>query len=356
MPSCRFFDCPRFPDRRRFLAHLIASLAAFLVVAAASSVSRAEFVYATSFATGALVRFDSADPVNTLTTILPAGTLASPTGLTFGSDGHLYVGVTGDFATVAPTIARVDLSDNSVTTAYTFATFDVFPAALVFRGNDLLVGRNPFAGNTGPIVQLANMIGGSPSQGDYTTGGALASSPGLAFSGNGTLYVADQTYADPTASGPVKRFDAAGNYIGEVIADGASGGPPAWQLSGPTGLAIAGNTLYTASIMNGTILATDLTTDTTSLFASTGLGFATGPLALLANGQLLAGDPSGFYNSIFHFDTDGSPIGSYALGLGQVGGITVAPVPEPGTMALVGAGLVGGAVMLRRRRPATMPA
>lgn len=341
---------------RRSFAHLLASLVACLFLLAIHGTTRGEMVYVTSFSAGSLVRFDSADPVNTLTTILPGATLASPTGLAFGSDGHLYVGVSGDFATVAPTIARVDLSDNSVTTAFSFTTFDVFPTALVFNGNDLLVGRNSFVGNTGPIVELANMIGGSPVQGDYTTGGGLASSPGLALSGNGTLYVADQTYVDPTATGPLKRFDSAGNYIDELITDGESGGPPAWQLSGPTGLAIAGNTLYTASIMNGTILATDLTTDTTELFANTTLGFSTGPLALLGNGQLLSGDPSGFYDSIFHFDTDGSLIDTYALGLGQVGGITVAPVPEPGTLALVGMGLAGAAAMLRRRRRATMAA
>jgi hypothetical protein len=338
----------------RSFARVAASIIAFLGLVALPSISRAEFVYATSFSTGALVRFNSTDPVNTLTTILPAATLASPTGLAFGSDGHLYVGVSGDFATIAPTIARIDLSDNSVTTAFTFATFDVFPAALVFNGNNLLVGRNSFVGNTGPIVQLANMIGGSPVQGDYTSGGGLASSPGLALSGNGTLYVSDQTYADPLATGPVKRFDAAGNYIDELIADGESGGPPAWQLSGPTGLAIAGDTLYTASIMNGTILVTDLTDDTTQLFADTSLGFSTGPLALLSNGQLLSGDPSGFFDSVFHFNTDGSLVDTYAFGLGQVGGITVAPVPEPGTLALVGAGLMAGAALLRRRRQATM--
>jgi hypothetical protein len=320
------------------------------------SISLAEFVYVTSFSTGSLIRFDSADPVGTATTILGNGTFSAPTGITFGSDGHLYVGVSGDFATIAPTIARVDLSDNSVTTAFTFATFDVFPAALVFNGNNLLVGRNSFAGNTGPIVELANLIGGSPAQGDYTTGGGLASSPGLALGGNGTLYVADQTYVDPVASGPVKRFDAGGNYIDELIMNGESGGPPAWQLSGPTGLAIAGDMLYTASIMNGQILKTDLTTDSTELFADTSLGFSTGPIALLSNGQLLSGDPSGFYDSIFHFDTDGSLIDTYALGLGQVGGIAVAPVPEPGTLALVAAGLVGGVAMLRRRRRATMAA
>ncbi len=320
-------------------------LACCLLLAAVPSTSRGEFVYATSFSTGELIRFHSSDPVNTRTEILAPGTLDSPTGLAFGADGHLYVGVNGLLASDAPSIVRVNLSDNSFTTAYTFATFDVFPAAVVFRGDDLLVGRNPFVGNAGPIVALANIINGPVSQNDYTSGGGLASSPGLALAADGTLYVSDQTYDFITfvASGPVKRFDPTGAYVEDVIADGGSG------LAGPTGLAILGDTLFTASIMNGQILATDLTTDSTMLFADTTFSFAVGPLALLGNGQLLSGDPSGFYSSIFHFDTDGSIIGTYALGLGQVGGITVAPVPEPSTLALVGMGVVGGAALLRRR-------
>jgi hypothetical protein len=339
---------------RRFLPRLVASLIVPLTFAAAPSTGRGEMVYVTSFSTGELDRFDSADPVGTKTTLLAPGTLAAPTGLAFGSDGNLYIGTSGDFATVAPTIARYDVVNNTLSTAYTFASFDTYPAALAFKGNDLLVGRNPFAGNTGPIVQLANIIGGSPLQSDYTSGLALASSPGLALAGDGTLYVSNQTYVfgspTGTASGPVERFDATGTYVNQVIADGASG------LAGPTGLAIAGNTLYTSSIMNGTILVTDLTNDSTSVLVDTTLPYAVGPLAVLSNGNLLAGDPSGAYDSIFQFDSSGTPIGSYPLGLGQVGGITVAPVPEPGTVMLLGMGFVAGAALLRRRRRATITA
>jgi sugar lactone lactonase YvrE len=272
--------------------------------------------------------------------------MVAPTGLAFGPDGNLYIGVSGNGGATAPSVARYDVGLNSLSTAYTFVD-DIFPGSVAFKGNDLLVGRNPFFSDTGAIQQLANIIGGSPVQSDYTTGGSLASSPGLAFDGAGNLYVADQTYnfGTFTASGPVKRFDSSGNYVGEVIADGAS------SLAGPTGLVVNGNTLYTASIMNGLILSTDLTTDTTSTFADTSTPFATSSLAQLSDGNLLAGDASGANPfQLYRFANDGSLFASYDLTLGQVGGIAVAPVPEPATMTLVGAGLVAGAALFRRRR------
>lgn len=327
-------------------------LFACLAVAAIASTARSEMVYVSSFSTGELVRFDSTDPVGTRTTLVAGGTLVAPTSLAFGPDGKLYIGASGDGGVNAPLIARYDIGLNSLSTVHTFA-YDIFPGSVAFKGTDLLVGRNPFFGDTGPIVQLAGITSGPATQSNYTSGGSLASSPGLAIASDGRLYVSDQTYnfLTFTASGPVKRFDSAGTYVGEVIASGAS------SLAGPTGLVVNGNTLYTASIMNGRILATDLTTDITSVFADTLTPFATSSLAQLSDGNLLAGDASGANPfEIYRFANDGSLIGSYDLGLAQVGGIAVAPVPEPGTLTLVGIGFVGGVALLRRRRRATMSA
>ena len=157
--------------------------------------------------------------------------------------------------------------------------------------------------------------------------------------------MSDQTYnfISGIASGPVKRFDAAGSYVGEVIADGADG------LAGPTGLAINGTTLYTASIMNGSILQTDLTNDTTTAFATTGGPFEVGSLALLSDGSLLAGSPSGSGN-IYHFGTDGTLMSTFASGLGQVGGIATVAVPEPASASLVVCGLTAAGLLCRRQR------
>jgi len=321
----------------------VAVIAAILSLAATAS--RADTVYATSFSTGELVRYDSTNPAGTKTVLSGTGTMSKPAAIAVGPDGNLYIGQDGDGATIAPSISRFDLTTNTLSTVYTFAAFDVFPGSLLFKGANLLVGRNPFFGNIGPIVKVAGATGSSTSVSDYTTGGSLASSPGLALAADGRLYVSDQTYSFQTgiASGPVKRFDAAGTYVGEVIASGSSG------LYGPTGLAINGSTLYTASIMTGDVLRTDLGTDVTTTFASTGGAFEVGPLALLADGTILAGSPSGS-GSIYHFGTNGTLLSTYASGLGQIGGIVaIAAVPEPTSITLAAGGLAVVGCLLRRR-------
>jgi sugar lactone lactonase YvrE len=318
--------------------------AAALACASLVAIARGEMVYVTSFTTGEIVRYDAADPAGTRTVLSGSGSLTKPSALAFGPDGNLYVGESGDGATVTPRIARFDLETSTLSTVVALGDVDVVPGSLVFKGNDLLVGRNPFFSNTGAIIKVANATGGTVSVADYTSGGDLASSPGLALAADGSLYVSDQTYNFGTgvASGPVKRFDAAGAYVGEVIASGSSG------LAGPTGLVISDSTLYTASIMAGTVLQTNLGTDFTQPFANSGGAFEVGSLARLADGSLLAGSPSGS-GAIYRFGADGTLLGTYASGLGQIGGITVAPVPEPSTIALAVVGGIAAVARLRRR-------
>lgn len=323
------------------IAVVIASNLALL-----SRTAEAETIFAVSYTTGELISYDSSDPGGTRTTLLPGGSLVSPGSMVMGPDGNLYIGENGDGSTFAPRISKYEIATLTLSTVLPFAGYEVFPGSLAFQGNDLLIGRNPHFGNTGPIVKLSNATGGTLGLSDYTTGGSLASSPGLALASDGRLFVSDQTYSFGTgiASGAVKWFDASGNYAGEFIADGADG------LAGPTGLAIFGNILYTASVMSGTILQTDLSTGVTTAFASTGSPFEAGVLAILPDGSLLTGSPSGNGN-IYHYAADGTAQGTFASGLGQIGGIaTMTIVPEPGTLGLLAAGFAAGALHLRRRR------
>ena len=332
--------CLSFVRRACFVLCFVATLAA-------SQPAVADTTYAVSFSTGELISYDSADPSGTRNTLLTGGSLVSPSSLAVGPDGNLYIGESGDGSTFAPRISKYEPATLTLSTVYAFSGFEVFPGSLAFQGNDLLIGRNPFYSNTGPIVKLTNATGGPLAVSDYTIGGSLQSSPGLALAPNGWLYVSNQTYNFGTgiASGPVSRFDASGTFVGELIADGSSG------LSGPTGMAITpdGSTLYTASIMTGTILQTDLGTDVTTAFADAGGVFEVGSLALLSDGGLLAGSPSGGGN-IYHFGSDGSLLGTFASGLGQVGGIATVAVPEPTTISLAACGLLVAASLLRRRR------
>lgn len=344
--------------RSSFRSFFAAAAAAVMLAGS----GRAETVYFTSYSTGALVRYDTTNPAGTITAVSPGGSTTKPTALALGPDGNLYIGQHGDNASIAPSISRFNLTTNTLSTVYTFSSFDVFPASLAFKGSDLLVGRNSHFANTGPIVKLTNVTVGTVGMSDYTTGGSLASSPGIALAADGKLYVSDQTYhvAGPLAgqaTGPVKRFDASGTYVGEVIADGNSSSS---GLYGPTGLAIKGTTLYTASIMDGMILQTNLLTDVTTAFASAGGGFEVGALAILSNGDIIAGSPSGSGGTIYDFAANGTLLGSFATGFGQIGGIAVvstAAVPEidpamgGSALALV-AGLMAMVEQRRRRRGA----
>jgi len=317
-------------------------LVALACVALSSGVA-ADSVYVVSFTTGELVRYDSADPAGTKTVLSGSGSLVKPAALAIGPDGNVYIGEDGDGSTFAPRISKFEPDTLTLSTVVAFSGFEVFPGSLTFRGNDLLVGRNPFFSNTGPIVKVVNATGGTITIGDYTTGGSLASSPGIALAADGTLYVSDQTYdfGSGIATGPVKRFDASGAYVGEVIGSGSSG------LAGPTGLVIDGSTLSTASIMTGTILRTDVVTGSTSPFASVGGVFEVGALARLADGNLLAGSPSGSGN-IYLIDGDtGAVLDTYVSGLGQIGGI--ATVPEPTSLTGLAAAIGVGWIILRRR-------
>ena len=324
--------------------------AGFIVVTLAftalAPIARGDLVYATSFSTGELIRYDLTDPVGSRTVLIPSGTMTRPSAAAIGPDGNLYIGVDGDGASVAPSIERYDVAGGTLSSVHTFASFDVFPGSLVFDGDDLLVGRNPFFGNTGSILRLTNVTGGTVTVSERTTGGSLASSPGLAIAPDGRLYVADQTYdfLSGVASGSVKRFDAAGVFLGEVVADGAAG------LAGPVGLAIRGTTLYTGSIMNGAVLRTDLASDATTTFGTTGNPFEVGALALLSDGGLLAGSPSGFTGNIYRFAADGSLLSGFASGLGQIGGLATVAVPEPAMNPLAAGGMAAAAWLVRQSR------
>lgn len=94
--------------------------------------------------------------------------------------------------------------------------------------------------------------------------------------------------------------------------------------------------------MNGKIFATNLSTFATTQFATTGNPFESGPIAQLSDGSLLVGSVSGQSNTIYQFSSSGVMTGTISNNdFGTIGGILVAPVPEPSSPLLVMMGIIG---------------
>jgi len=212
------------------------SLLRFLTLAAAviacPVAARADTVYVTSFTDGGLYRYDSSNLAGPRQTLSGTGVMTNPSALAVGPDGNLYIGESGNGGSVAPSIRKYDVATGTLSTVITFA-YDVFPGSIAFKGTDMLIGRNPFYGNTGPIQKLTGWNGGTVSVTDYTSGVLLASSPGLAVAADGTLYVSDMSYnfVSGTATGPVKTFSSPGSFASVLIAPPASG--PSRPASSP---------------------------------------------------------------------------------------------------------------------------
>jgi hypothetical protein len=345
----------------RALPSLLVSTA--LACAALVATVRADTVYLTSRSTGRLLTLDS--------TLLPVGSgtfTVSPTvsgtglnqsaGLAIGSDGKLYAGDAGDGDTVDPSIKRFTFttgSTGSFTTAVSLPQLaGNFPTTIAFRpqnlGGEMLVGRY----GPGAVLKVTDwQTTGSAS--DYTA--SLNSSIALAVAADGTLYVGNNTIQplpSPPGSiavfGPIVKFDATGGNQQTVANDGSPTG-----LYGPTGLVLAGSTLYSASVMNGSLFQTDLAnldpSTNTSFFGTTGSPFDVGALARLSNGDFLTGNSAGT-NLLYRFNSSGSLIGIYeSSDFGVIGGIAVQAVPEPASLTLAALGIAAAAFAWRRRRP-----
>jgi sugar lactone lactonase YvrE len=331
---------------------LVAATLLILGAAWGPQAVRADLVYVVSLSLGGLYRFDSTDPNATVTTLQPSGglTLTSPSALAVGPDGNLYIGDSGSpDGSIAPKILRYAPGTNTLSNVVTLSAASQRPAAIAFKpgaNGDMLVGRNPFYGNTGPVMKVTGWNGGSSSVSNYTTGTSLdqSSSPGLAVTADGTLYVSASVYDGANITGTVQKFDSSGAPTGTA----ASSATPATY--GPAGLVLAGNTLYSASVQNGVIYRTTLPGPTVTSFGSAGGSYEVGPLAMLSSGDLLTGSV-GFTGSVYRFSSTGTLLGvASSFDFGQVGGI-VTVVPEPATGFVLVAGAVLAAGMVRRRGP-----
>jgi hypothetical protein len=342
---------------------LLVASAAFL-----PGFARGEWIYAVSKSGNTLVRFDSAntvDPSNleqtTPVTTLVSG-LAQPSGLALGPDGRLYIAEWGDGGSIAPRISRYDIAANQWAPLVSLnASTQAQPGAIAFRptalGGQMLVGRVGTLGGSGEggIVQVSgwNTVSPTVSPNAYNSGITLNGSSGLAVAADGTTYVSNSQYVNlggnPVFTGNVVSLNASGAYQQQVAADEFFTG----GLSGPAGLILDGTSLFIGSVTNSKVFRTNLGTAVTTEFGSLGADkyYEVGPIAKLSNGSILAASVSGS-GVISMLGSNGalSPLGYSNASFGQLGGLVVAPVPEPGSVALAAVGLGGLAWALHRRR------
>jgi len=341
------------------------TIPALLAALALAAAARAETVYFVSKTNGALYTFDTT--AGGIAPLTGTNTFPNATALAMGPDGNLYVGD----ATDGGSIRRYVLSSGSVATVASLTGAGpavpggpVNPGAIAFTpGGDMLVGRNPevafFTGGTaawprGPVLSMTGWRAGeSPSISAFTTGTAQDYSPGLAVAADGRLFASNSVYSTETLqmTGDVFGFDASGTFQSAV----ATGNPPA-GLFGPAGLALVGNSLFTASTMNGSIFKTDLLTGTTTFFTMTPVDPVTfypdfiGPLAATTDGSLLAGSVDANQGLIYLFDGSGGIVTTFAgEEYGQIGGIVAVPEPSAAWLAIGGVASLG-LWSLRRRR------
>jgi len=348
--------------------------AAAIACAALVTTARGETVYASSRYSGTVLAFEigATAPTSPVVSSTISSGLALPTGLAFGGDGRLYIVEAGVFdpdtgeQLVAPGVSR-HVSGTAAATQRILDLPDTQPASLtVAADGDLIVGSLSQGGTAsgalaGSAVYRVSSLQATPAASPYSSVSVpgLVGAAGLAIDGLGRLYISNGN----GYSGSVVRLDSGtSSALSTVIAAGTADN----QVDGPTSVILSGNTLYASSVgatggqaatvpsrlLGVDVLAETFAPTTLQSFSFSGFNPYLGPLVELSDGRLLAGslDASG---RIFLLDP-ASPtplIGTFTVvGLDQVGGLAIAPVPEPTGLGLLVSACVAGAAVARRRR------
>ncbi|HEV3341823.1 MAG TPA: NHL repeat-containing protein [Pirellulales bacterium] len=272
-----------------------------------------------------------------------AGALGTPLGITFGSDGNLYIADAGNaevwrFNPVSGALAPFVAPG---------AGGLISPDGLAFDTSGNLYVADRGGGQVLEYDGAGNLLSGGPFI--PVGAGGLVSPTGLTFDSRGNLFVAD------AAGGQVLKYDSFGHLLngGPLIANGTSG------LKSPTALAFDNGNLYIANVVagvgNSAVLEYDavgnITTVAAGLTDPTALALDNGGHLFVSdagNGQVFEAPAAGGFPSVF--------IDSGAGGLGTPQALAFyqppfEPVPEPTSFLMLAMAATATAVRQWRRQP-----
>jgi hypothetical protein len=340
------------------LRSLIASAIAVLMLCSA----QAQTVFVTDYYNNSILHVDS---VTGTAVPPPVGPVSLPASFAYGPDGFLYSASQG-----TASVAKINPTTGAVVGSVTFGGQVQVPAGVAFAPNGNMyvadfVDQTSF--NTGTVKEFSV----NPTTGAATLVRTLAAGltqpSGLLLNGT-NLYITEANTAavlytgtppPPAVGGRLSVVNTAlANPTLQPLVTGSA-------FTGFTGMALSGSTLYYTDLFMGAIDRFDVGTNTAlaALVAPGGSllnqfpnglyvdSLASILVANLGNHDFSGSPPDPGNGSLRRYSTlDGTQIGPDILQNiygGEVIGVN--PVPEPGTLALVGAAIAGFAAWRRRR-------
>lgn len=329
------------------------------VFAMALGPARAQPVFVTDFYNGSILRVDSQTGATVPPPVSP--TPLPPAALVYGPGGFLYTANQNPSLTGGQgSISQINPATGAVVNTINFTT-PINPGGLAFAPNgDVFVTNfsDPFSSASGS-VQRFSIAGNVATPVGLPLATGLTQPTALLLRGTDLYFTETNSagYYTGVSNIPGGRLSVLHNALTtpslQTLINGAAG-------TGFSGMAIAGNTLYYADLIGGAIDRFDVGTGTalTALVnpgGSLNVQFPSGLYLDSANSLLVASlgganPPSPGQGHLRRYSTV-TP--DTQIGGNIVSGIfagAVAPVPEPGTLALVGGAAAAGFAAWRRRR------